>query len=148
MKVLVAENNLADRLILRRHLLSMDHEVIFALDGQEAIELFQREDPDLVIVDVLMPGMDGYEVCSRLKNVNKAKDIPVIFITAKTEVEDELKGLDLGAVDYITKPISPPVVKARVETHLSLKKAREILQIQNEKLKEAARLREDVNVFP
>ena len=76
--------------------------------------------PDLVLLDVMMPGMDGYEVCRRLKENPATRGIPVIFVTAMTEVEDETRGLELGGVDYITKPISAPIVKARVRTHLAL----------------------------
>jgi putative two-component system response regulator len=89
----------------------------------------------------MMPGMDGYEVCQRLKADPQTADIPVIFLTAKVQVEDEEKGLKLGAVDYITKPISPPVVLARVETHLTLKNARQFLQDRNAYLEEEVRRR-------
>jgi signal transduction histidine kinase len=100
--------------------------------------------PDLILLDIVMPDMDGYEVCRRLKANEKSRDIPVIFITAKGEVEDEAHGFEVGAVDYITKPVSPPIVTARVRTHLELKRARENLKKQNQELIEAARLREDV----
>ena len=75
-----------------------------------------------------MPGMDGYEVCRRLKADPHLKQIPVIFVTAMSEVEDEAKGLAMGAIDYLTKPISPPIVKARVKNHLELKMAKEELE--------------------
>ncbi len=118
---------------------------IVATNGERALRLAAKDPaPDIILLDIMMPGMDGYETCARLKADEKTRDIPVIFVTAKSEVEDELKGFELGAVDYITKPISPPVVKARVRTHLALKEAREDLARQNEELREAARLREDV----
>jgi len=86
--------------------------------------------PDLILLDIMMPGMDGYEVCRRLKADPVTTDIPVIFLTARTEVEDEQKGFDAGCVDYITKPISPPIVLARVKTHVMLKSARDFLKDQ------------------
>lgn len=122
-----------------------DYALIAATNGEKALKLAQADiPPDLILLDITMPGMDGYEVCRRLKSDEKTRGIPVIFVTAKTEVEDEIKGFELGGVDYITKPISPPTVKARVKTHLSLKEAHERLEKQNAELREAARLREDV----
>jgi putative two-component system response regulator len=84
--------------------------------------------PDLILLDIMMPGMDGYEVCQHLKSDPATRDIPIIFLTAKAEVEDEKKGLELGAVDYITKPISPPIVMARVATQLALKASADFLR--------------------
>jgi two-component system sensor histidine kinase/response regulator len=121
-----------------------DYEVSVSMDGPGALEIAAEEHPDLILLDVMMPDMDGYEVCRRLKANADTSDIPVIFVTAKVEVEDETKGFEMGAVDYITKPISPAVVKARVKTHLSLKMAMERLELQNKELVEAANLREDV----
>lgn len=124
--------------------LSTDYEISVATDGESALEMVQSDLPDLVLLDIMMPGMDGYEVCQMLKANEKTRDIPIIFVTTKGEVEDETKGLDLGAVDYISKPFSLPIVKARVKTHLSLLSARWDLEKQNEELREAAILREDV----
>ena len=76
--------------------------------------------PDLILLDVMMPGMDGYEVCRRLKANSATSDIPIIFVTAMNQVEDETKGLELGGADYVTKPISVPIMKARIKTHLAL----------------------------
>lgn len=87
-----------------------------ALNGEKALKIATGPNtPDLILLDVMMPGMDGFEVCRRLKADEKTRDIPVIFITAKNSVEDETQGLELGAVDFIPKPISPPVVLARVK---------------------------------
>ncbi len=106
-----------------------------ALNGEKALKLASGSlKPDLILLDVMMPGMDGFEVCKRLKNNPETKDIPVIFITAKSEVEDETKGLELGAVDFIPKPISPPVVIARVKNHLELKVVRQNLEEKNKEL--------------
>ena len=119
---------------------------VVALNGVKALEIARSASPpDLILLDIMMPEMDGYEVCRRLKMDGICDDIPVIFVTAKTGVEDEAMGFELGAVDYITKPISPPIVLARVRTHLELRRARQILQNQNRELLEAARLRDDVD---
>ncbi|OQX27662.1 MAG: hypothetical protein BWK80_04130 [Desulfobacteraceae bacterium IS3] len=125
--------------------LKNDYKMIAALNGEKALKMAEgKHPPDLILLDIMMPGMDGFEVCSRLKAADATRYIPVIFITAKSEAEDETRGLELGAVDFITKPISPPVVRARVRTHLSLMLARQELERQNEELRDAARLREDV----
>ena len=93
-----------------------------ATSGAKALELASQEPaPDLILLDVMMPEMDGYEVCSRLKSADHTRDIPVIFLTGQTEIEDETKGFNVGAVDYIHKPFSPAVVQARVHTHLVLR---------------------------
>ncbi|OEC39566.1 two-component system response regulator [Pseudomonas sp. 1D4] len=103
-----------------RHILQDDYRLLFAKDGPKALELAGRERPALVLLDVMMPGMTGHEVCQQLKNDPATCEIPVIFVTALADTEDEAKGFEVGAVDYITKPVSPAIVKARVRTHLSL----------------------------
>ncbi|WP_374981573.1 two-component system response regulator [Pseudomonas solani] len=111
-----------------RHILQEDYRLLFAKDGAKALELAQRESPDLVLLDVMMPGMTGHEVCARLKADEATTSIPVIFVTALADVEDEARGFEVGAVDYITKPVSPPIVRARVRTHLSLVRLDELKQ--------------------
>lgn len=103
-----------------RHILQADYRLLFARDGLKALELLQRQRPHLILLDVMMPNLNGYEVCRRIKADPQTESIPVIFITALAESGDEVQGFEVGAVDYITKPISPPVVKARIATHLSL----------------------------
>jgi putative two-component system response regulator len=116
-------------------LLSKDYKVVVAMDGEQALRRAVTDPPpDLILLDIMMPGMDGYEVCKRLKEIPVVRDIPVIFLTVKSEVADELKGFALGAVDYIQKPVSPPIVKARVATHLTLNRARRELADQNQLL--------------
>ena len=100
--------------------LAQDYLVQAAISGKMALKVIEKQQPDLILLDIMMPEMDGYEVCRILKSQEKTKDIPIIFLTAKVQVDDETKGLALGAVDYITKPISPPILKARVKTHLIL----------------------------
>ncbi len=122
-----------------------DYAIRVATGGAEALALAGRARPDIILLDVVMPDLDGYEVCRRLKADPKTADIPVIFVTANQAPEDEAHGLSLGAVDYVVKPVSPAVARARVKNHLELRAAREALARQNEALKEAARLREDVD---
>lgn len=104
------------------------YRVRIATNGTKALELAKSAPaPDLILLDVMMPGLDGYEVCSRLKNDPETREIPVIFLTAQTEIQDEMRGFEVGAVDYIHKPFSTPVVKARVQTHLALRSMRQQL---------------------
>jgi putative two-component system response regulator len=121
-----------DNLSLMSGLLKDLYKVKIANNGERALKVATTgTPPDIILLDIMMPVMDGYETCRQLKENQQTKDIPVIFLTAKAEVEDEMKGFELGAVDYITKPISPPVVLARVNTHLQLKKMRDYLKDQN-----------------
>ncbi|UWZ84869.1 PP2C family protein-serine/threonine phosphatase [Occallatibacter riparius] len=112
-------------------ILKGSYNVRIATGGAKALELVKAApQPDLILLDVMMPGMDGYEVCTRLKADADTHDIPVIFLTGQTETQDETRGFDVGAVDYIHKPFSPAVVKARVQTHLVLRATREQLAMQ------------------
>lgn len=110
----------ATNLQVLRHILQDDYRLLFAKDGQKALEIASLEQPDLILLDVMMPGMTGYEVCARIKAEPALQDIPVIFVTALADIDDEARGFEVGAVDYITKPVSPAIVRARVRTHLSL----------------------------
>ncbi len=106
--------------------LNQDHRIKVALNGEKALKIAGSENPpDIILLDIEMPGMDGYEVCRRLKADPQTQGIPVIFVTARSDASDETKGLEIGAVDYITKPFSPPIVQARVKTHLTLKMMRQ-----------------------
>ena len=105
-----------------------EYEVFFATSGAKALEIAAAGGIDLILLDVVMPEMDGFEVCRRLKANEATAPIPIIFVTALDESTDEARGFDAGAVDYITKPIRPPVVRARVRTHLELKAARDLLE--------------------
>lgn len=142
--VLIVDDAKANIDILVETLSRDCYELLVALDGLTALELAAEELPDIILLDVMMPEMDGYQVCSRLKEREITRKIPVIFITSLDDEGDETKGFALGAVDYITKPIQSEVVRARVKTHLELKKSREQLEKQNEELILAAQLREDV----
>ncbi|PHV11405.1 diguanylate cyclase domain-containing protein [Chitinimonas sp. BJB300] len=105
-----------------------DHEVFMATSGAQALEFCQNKQPDLILLDVVMPDMDGYEVCRQLKNDPLTQAIPVIFVTAQDNPIDEERGLDIGAVDFISKPVNPKVVRARVRTHLTLKRQSDLLR--------------------
>lgn len=103
-----------------RQILQADYRLLFATDGARALELARAQQPDLILLDVMMPGMDGLAVCQALKAEAATAAIPVIFVTALSDSLDEARGFDVGCVDYIAKPVSAPVVRARVRTHLSL----------------------------
>ena len=134
-----------DNLALMSGLLKDSYRVRLANNGEKALQFARDADaPDLILLDIMMPGMSGTEVCTRLKADPATRDIPVIFLTAMSATEDEQRGLELGAVDFITKPINPPIVMARVETQLKLKDAADFLRDQNHFLEEevARRTRE------
>ena len=102
-------------------ILKPNYQLKVARNGEMAIKIANiRPRPDLILLDIMMPGIDGYETCKRLKLDIVTRDIPIIFITAKISVDDEARGLSLGAVDYITKPVTPAIVMQRVRTHLAL----------------------------
>ncbi len=113
-----------------------DFDISFVTNGHEALQLAAEADFDVILLDVMMPDMDGFEVCRQLKAQQTRKDIPVIFLTAKTESEDIVRGFKLGAVDYVTKPFNLAELVARVGTHVELKRSREIIQKQNNEHKE------------
>ncbi|TCO83687.1 putative two-component system response regulator [Plasticicumulans lactativorans] len=143
--VLVVDDT-PDNLTLMSGLLKGLYTTKVAINGERALAIARAEPrPDLILLDVMMPGLDGYEVCRRLKGSEITADIPVIFLTARSQPEDEELGLGLGAVDYITKPISPPIVLARVRNHLLLKRAADFLRNQNALLEqEVARRTEEI----
>ena len=104
-----------------------DYDILFALNGLEAIDISLRERPDLIILDVMMPDLDGYTVCKTIKNHPHTKDIPIVFLTAHCDAEEEIRGLEMGAADFISKPFYPKIVKIRVSNQIELKYAREKL---------------------
>ncbi len=122
-------------------ILGRNYNLLFAINGVLALKIAKAQKPDLILLDVMMPEMDGYEVCRVLKDDDDLREIPVIFLTAKSEVEDEERGFKLGCVDYIAKPISPPILIERVKTHLALKQAKDFLYKQNHLLEEKVRER-------
>ena len=134
--VLVVDDT-PENLALMAGLLKDHYKVKVANHGDKALKIAMSDrPPDLILLDIMMPDLDGYEVCRRLKAHATTRDIPIIFLTAKSETEDEKKGLELGAADYITKPISPPIVLARVATQLSLKASADFLRDKNDFLEQ------------
>ncbi|SFR63984.1 response regulator receiver modulated diguanylate cyclase [Thiomicrospira sp. ALE5] len=125
--VLIVDDMKSNRQILASAL-ENDYQVITAESGSECIEICQKSPPDLVLLDIIMPEKDGYEVCKELKSDTKTQAIPIIFVTALTEPDQEERGLNLGAVDYITKPFHLPIIKARVRNHMVLKKKTDMLE--------------------
>jgi len=137
--ILVVDDTPAN-LQLMSGLLQEDYKVKAATSGEKALKIaFTDPQPDLILLDIMMPEMDGYEVCKRLKADEKANQIPIIFLTAKAETQDEALGLSLGAVDYITKPVSPPIAMARIKTHIELYRQKKAL-IESQRL-----LAEEIN---
>lgn len=129
-RILVVDDT-PDNLTLMSALLKDPYRVQLANGGERALKLAADSPPDLILLDIMMPGIDGYQVLRQLQAQDSTRQIPVIFLTAKSEIEDERFGLELGAVDYITKPISPAILLARVRTHLMLKAARDFLVDRN-----------------
>ncbi len=112
-------------------LLKSDYKVVFATSGPKALEIIRTSSqPDLILLDIIMPEMDGIEVCKRLKSSPDTQDIPIIFLTAKTESEDIIKGFQIGAVDYVTKPFNAAELYSRVHTHMDLKRSNERLKLE------------------
>ncbi|MDR2892183.1 MAG: two-component system response regulator [Deltaproteobacteria bacterium] len=132
--VILIVDDTADNITLLTYLLGSHYKNKVATNGQKALQIAFKEPPDLILLDIMMPGMDGYTVCRELKANPTTRDVPVIFLTARTQEDDEARGFELGAVDYITKPISPPILMARVHTHIALQQARKTLAKHNAEL--------------
>ncbi|WP_298396659.1 diguanylate cyclase [Sphingobium sp.] len=124
--ILIVDDEISNIEIMNA-VLEDDYEVCFATSGQQALDTARAAQPDLVLLDVLMPGIDGFEVCRQLKADSLLADIPVIFTTGLGDMEDEMRGLSLGAIDYVTKPIQPAILRARVGNHVELKRLRDQL---------------------
>lgn len=129
-RILIVEDDIYILPMLKQLLESFGHTVFSFTNGAEALEVAQKEIPDLILLDITMPDMDGYQVCERFKQNQDLKDIPVIFMSAMSSMEDKIKGFKAGGVDYITKPYHPEEVRARVWTHLNLSALRNKLEYQ------------------
>ena len=127
-KILIVDDVPSNIKVLIQALKNPEYDILAATNGPDALAIAVSERPDLILLDIMMPKMDGYEVCAELKKNKKTEQIPIIFVTVKDEDKDEARGLDLGAVDYITKPIRAPIVKARIKNHLELKRQRDLLE--------------------
>ncbi|WP_159982440.1 MULTISPECIES: diguanylate cyclase [unclassified Novosphingobium] len=124
--ILIVDDEISNIEIMNA-VLEDDYEVCFSTSGEQALETARTTLPDLVLLDVLMPGIDGFEVCRQLKGDPLLADIPVIFTTGLGDTADEMRGLSLGAIDYVTKPIQPAILRARVGNHVELKRLRDQL---------------------
>jgi diguanylate cyclase (GGDEF)-like protein len=126
-KIMIVDDQRSNVLLLRE-LFRNDCDIVMATDGEQAVRICQAQMPDLILLDVVMEGIDGHEVCRRLQASPALRSIPIIFITSQRDESDEVKGLALGAVDFISKPINPTIVRARVKTHLTLKLQSDLLR--------------------
>lgn len=133
-KILIVEDDNLNAKLLAANMKGDGYRISVACDGEACLDAVEQDPPDLILLDVMMPGMDGYEVCRRLKSDTATRGIPVLFISAMSEIADKRRGFDSGGVDYITKPFDQHEVKSRVATHLALKHANDALQDQNDTL--------------
>lgn len=143
--ILIVDDTPENVKVLGTILHKKNYRIMVAQNGLQALKAVENMIPDLILLDIMMPGMDGYQVCQELKKHECTREIPIIFLTAATDHEYELKGLRLGAVDYIHKPFSIPAVEARVATHLELVQAKRALLEKNAALEEIAKLRDDID---
>ncbi len=134
--VLIIDDNPINLGVIADYLEEYNFEIITALNGQDGLEKAHHEQPDIILLDIMMPGIDGFEVCRRLKTDEATRDIPVIFMTALAGEEDKVKGFDAGAVDYITKPVQQREALARVTTHLRIRDQAKRLEEQANELTE------------
>ncbi len=132
--ILIVDDNPTNLQLLFEYLQNAGFRVLVAEDGESALHRAYHTMPNIILLDVMMPNIDGFETCWRLKKNQQTQNIPVIFMTALSNTGDEVKGLQLGAVDYITKPIQVEAVLARINTHLKLQKMQQELQQQNDEL--------------
>jgi len=132
--VLIVDDVAKNLQLLGNILKKENYRIAAASNGKQAVAIAINTSPDLILLDVMMPEMDGFEACSKLKNIPQTKDIPIIFLTAKVETEDIIKGFKVGAVDYVTKPFNSYELLARVKTHLELKISKDLLEEKNKLL--------------
>ncbi|MCP4021342.1 MAG: response regulator [Desulfobacteraceae bacterium] len=135
--ILIVDDKIVNLDILLTYLEDFGFRLMVAQSGNEMLERLERVIPDMILLDVCMPDMDGFEACRRVKEVNEYKKIPVIFITALSDTINKVKGFELGAVDYVTKPFQQEEVLARIKTHLTIERLRKQLQTKNLELKKA-----------
>ena len=133
--ILIVDDIAKNIQVLGSILLKDGYAISFATSGQQALEMVAAEDYDLILLDIMMPELDGFEVCRRIKLMSGKNQIPVIYLTARTQKQDVVEGLSSGAVDYITKPFNSAELRARVNTHLELKQARDQIAQQNLQLR-------------
>ena len=129
--ILIVDDTPVNLIVLRQMLKEYDYRVRSAFSGEIALKAAQADIPDLILLDIMMPGMNGFEVCTRMKAEPSTRDIPVIFISSLNETSDKVKGFEAGGVDFITKPFQSAEVLARIETHLTLRRLQKKMQEQN-----------------
>ena len=145
--IILAVDDTPENLDVVKGILASDYVIKAAISGPIALKIAEKQQPDLVLLDVMMPGMDGYEVCQKLKDNPETRDIPVIFLTAMDQTSNETRGFSLGAADYIFKPVIPPILKARVKTHLALKESMDELNLAYGIIKsQKDRMEEELNI--
>ncbi|MDH3788296.1 MAG: SpoIIE family protein phosphatase [Xanthomonadales bacterium] len=151
--VILAVDDTPENLDVVKGILASEYSVKAAINGPIALKIAEKHRPDLILLDVMMPGMDGYEVCQKLKENPKTRDIPVIFVTAMDQTSDETRGFSLGAADYIFKPVIPPILQARVKTHLALKQSMDelseaygIIKQQKDRMEEELNIGRDIQM--
>uniref|UniRef100_C6DYU0 Response regulator receiver protein n=1 Tax=Geobacter sp. (strain M21) TaxID=443144 RepID=C6DYU0_GEOSM len=148
-KKLLVVDDTPENLIILYKILRKEYEVLGANSGKEALLALAENLPDLILLDVMMPEMDGLEVCRILKDDSRYRDIPVIFITALSDEVDESRGFEAGAVDYLSKPVNPVILSHRVAVHLELQSQKEALARKNQELQEAlSRVKELSGLLP
>lgn len=145
--ILIVDDTPVNVAVLAEHLVGHGFSVMVAQDGEEGVERARFAPPDLILLDVMMPGIDGFETCRRLKSHDATKDIPVIFMTALSSIGDKITGYQVGGVDYVTKPFHTEEVLARINTHLSLQAMRRQLVAQNRQLQQEIAVREKAEVI-
>ena len=136
-KILIVDDA-PENLMVLESVLAKDYSLKLISDSGEALDYAFANPPDLILLDIMMPKIDGFELCRRLKADAKLSDVPVIFITSKTDIEDEERGFSVGASDFIHKPISAPIVAARVKTHIKIKFMLDYLKYENTHLQKSA----------
>lgn len=123
--ILIVDDNKENLKILGNILKDNNYSIAIATSGEESLSLLWKNIPELILLDIMMPGMDGYEVCRKIKSEKRTKDIPVIFLSAKDDTDDIVKGFEAGGVDYVAKPFNSRELLARIKTHVELKRARD-----------------------
>lgn len=141
-RILIVDDNPANIGVIYKYLDQAGFPIVVSEDGETAVKLAEKEAPDLVLMDIMLPGIDGYETCRRIKALASCTDVPIVFMSALSEVEDKLEGFKAGGVDYVTKPFHREEVLERVKTHLTIKKQRDKLRELNLALEEAVRTKD------
>ena len=133
-RLLLVDDDATNLRILRETLRGLGHKMLACTSGESALDLARKHRPDLILLDIMMPGIDGYEVCETLKSDPETSNLAIIFLTALDSTEDKVRGLRLGAVDYIAKPFQPEEVVARVNTHLTIHRLKRVVESQKDQL--------------